>query len=164
MYSFEAPKSTILQPRYWQVMLLLEALGEDPFCLFQLLAVVSIPWLPWLVATSLWSLPLMSHCLLIFSKWLFLCFYLMGIRVIAFRDSLGWTPLLRSSSQDFPGGPVVKHPPANAGDMGSIPGPGRFYMPRGNQTQELQLLKPTPPDPILHNKRSHCKEKPAQGN
>ena len=104
MYSFEAPKSTILQPRYWQVMLLLEALGEDPFCLFQLLAVVSIPWLPWLVATSLWSLPLTSHCLLIFSKWLFLCFYLMGIRVIAFRDSLGWTPLLSSSSQDFPGG------------------------------------------------------------
>ena len=26
---------------------------------------------------------------------------------------------------DFPGGPVVKSPPANPGDMGSIPGPGR---------------------------------------
>ena len=26
----------------------------------------------------------------------------------------------------FPGGPVVENPPANAGDMGSIPGPGRF--------------------------------------
>ena len=25
---------------------------------------------------------------------------------------------------DFPGGPVVKNPPANAGNMGSIPGPG----------------------------------------
>ena len=25
---------------------------------------------------------------------------------------------------DFPGGPVVKNPPANAGDMGSIPGQG----------------------------------------
>ena len=24
----------------------------------------------------------------------------------------------------FPGGPVVKSPPANAGDMGLIPGPG----------------------------------------
>ena len=24
----------------------------------------------------------------------------------------------------FPGGPVVKSPPANPGDMGSIPGPG----------------------------------------
>ena len=27
-------------------------------------------------------------------------------------------------SRDFPGGPVVKNPPANAGDMGSIPGLG----------------------------------------
>ena len=26
--------------------------------------------------------------------------------------------------EDFPGGAVVKNPPANAGDMGSIPGPG----------------------------------------
>ena len=25
----------------------------------------------------------------------------------------------------FPSGPVVKSPPANAGDTGSIPGPGR---------------------------------------
>ena len=31
---------------------------------------------------------------------------------------------------DFPGGAVVKNPPANAGDMGSIPGPGRSHMPR----------------------------------
>ena len=29
---------------------------------------------------------------------------------------------------DFPGGVVVKSPPANAGDMGSIPGPGRSNM------------------------------------
>ena len=27
--------------------------------------------------------------------------------------------------RDFPGGAVVKNPPANAGDTGSIPGPGR---------------------------------------
>ena len=29
----------------------------------------------------------------------------------------------------FPGGAVVKNPPANAGDTGSSPGPGRFHMP-----------------------------------
>ena len=29
-----------------------------------------------------------------------------------------------NSSRDFPGGPVVENPPANAGDMGSIPGRG----------------------------------------
>ena len=30
--------------------------------------------------------------------------------------------------QDFPGGTVVKNPPANAGDTGSIRGPGRSHM------------------------------------
>ena len=29
---------------------------------------------------------------------------------------------------DFPGGAVVKNPPASAGDMGSIPGPGGSHM------------------------------------
>ena len=33
---------------------------------------------------------------------------------------------------DFPGGAVVKNPPANAGDKGSSPGPGRSHMPRSN--------------------------------
>ena len=34
--------------------------------------------------------------------------------------------------RDFPGGAVVKNPPANAGDTGSSPGPGRSNMPRSN--------------------------------
>ena len=33
---------------------------------------------------------------------------------------------------DFPGGAVVKNPPANAGDTGSIPGPGRSHMLQSN--------------------------------
>ena len=33
---------------------------------------------------------------------------------------------------DFPGGTVVKNPPANAGDTGSSPGPGRSHMPHSN--------------------------------
>ena len=32
----------------------------------------------------------------------------------------------------FPDGSVVKNPPANAGDMGSIPDLGRFHMPQSN--------------------------------
>ena len=32
----------------------------------------------------------------------------------------------------FPGGAVVKNPPANAGDMGSCPGLGRSHMPQSN--------------------------------
>ena len=31
----------------------------------------------------------------------------------------------------FPGGPVVKNPPCNAGDTGSISGLGRSYMLQG---------------------------------
>ena len=37
-----------------------------------------------------------------------------------------------SSNRDFPGGAVVKNPPANAGDTGSSPGPGRSHMPRSS--------------------------------
>ena len=34
--------------------------------------------------------------------------------------------------QGFPGGAVVKNPPANVGDRGSIPGLGRSHMLRSN--------------------------------
>ena len=34
--------------------------------------------------------------------------------------------------EGFPGGAVVKNLPANAGDMGSSPGPGRSHMLRSN--------------------------------
>ena len=34
--------------------------------------------------------------------------------------------------QGFFGGAVVKNLPANAGDMGSSPGPGRSHIPRSN--------------------------------
>ena len=36
------------------------------------------------------------------------------------------------TSWDFPGGKICKNLPANAGDMGSNPGLGRFHRPRGN--------------------------------
>ena len=35
----------------------------------------------------------------------------------------------KNTLRDFPGGTVVKNLPANAGDMGSIPGLGRSHMP-----------------------------------
>ena len=43
---------------------------------------------------------------------------------------------------DFPSGPVVKNLPANAGDMGSILGLGRFHMQLGNKANVPQLLRP----------------------
>ena len=46
---------------------------------------------------------------------------------------------------------MVQSLPANAGDMGSIPGLERFHM--------LHLLSPCTLEPVLCNKRSHCCEK-----
>ena len=40
----------------------------------------------------------------------------------------------------FPGGAVVKNPPADAGDTGSSPGPGRAHMPQSNKARAPQLL------------------------
>ena len=42
------------------------------------------------------------------------------------------TLVLKFSCEGFPGGAVVKNPPANAGDTGSSPGPGRSHVPRSN--------------------------------
>ena len=36
------------------------------------------------------------------------------------------------TSWDFPGGSVVKNPPANAGDTDSSPGLGRSHIPQNN--------------------------------
>ena len=35
---------------------------------------------------------------------------------------------------------MVEDPPANAGDTGSSPGPGRSHMPRSNEAHAPQLL------------------------
>ena len=49
--------------------------------------------------------------------------------------------LFKSSKKGgFPGGAVVESLPANAGDTGSSPGPGRSHMPRSNWAREPQLL------------------------
>ena len=76
---------------------------------------------------------------------------------------------------DFPGGKAVKNPPANAGDTGSSPGPGRSHIPQSNyacapqllslcsRAREPQLLKLVLLEPMLH-KRSHRNEKPVHHN
>jgi len=42
--------------------------------------------------------------------------------------------LKMNSCRDFPGSTVDRNSPANAGVTGSIPGPGRSYMPRATKT------------------------------
>lgn len=63
---------------------------------------------------------------------------------------------------------VDKNLPANARDMGLIPGVEQFHMPRAPQllsprsrARELQMLKPVPLELVLSNERRHRKEKPA---
>ena len=58
---------------------------------------------------------------------------------VAHPEDGGWRHLSaheynfqKVSSRDFPGGAVVKNPPANAGDTGSSPGLGRSHMPQSN--------------------------------
>ena len=50
--------------------------------------------------------------------------------------------------------------PANPGDTGVIPGPGKFHMPLSNWARVPQLLKLTHVKPVLHIKRSQLSEKP----
>ena len=42
------------------------------------------------------------------------------------------TSSYKISTRGFPGGTVVKNPPANAGDSGSSTGPGRSHMLQSN--------------------------------
>ena len=48
--------------------------------------------------------------------------------------------VIRIITEGFPGGAVVENPPANAGNTGSSPGPGRSHMPRSNSARAPQLL------------------------
>ena len=61
---------------------------------------------------------------------------------------------------DSTDGVVVKTPPANAGVMGSIPGPGISLMLWSNLAHAPQLLSPHSLEPLLCSKRSYCNEKP----
>ena len=51
---------------------------------------------------------------------------------------------LRSLSKGCPGGKAVQNPPTRAGDLGSIPDPGRPHTLRRNEARVPQLLSPSP--------------------
>ena len=59
---------------------------------------------------------------------------------------------------------MVKNPLADAGDMGSIPGPGKAHMLQSKQACEPQLWSPHILEPALPNKRSRLSEKPERRN
>ena len=71
----------------------------------------------------------------------------------------------------FPGGAVVKNPPANAGDTDSSPGPGRSHMLQSNKACEPQLFSPCATTsearaPRAHapQEEKHCNETPVHRN
>ena len=47
---------------------------------------------------------------------------------------------IKNTQEDFPRGAVVESLPADAGDVGSCPGPGRSHMPQSGWTCEPWLL------------------------
>ena len=68
-------------------------------------------------------------------------------------------------ARNLPGGPVVKNPPSNAGDKGSIPGWGTkiphavgqlILCATTREAHMLQLLSPCTLQPVLPSKRSPC--------
>ena len=89
-----------------------------------------------------------------------------------------WEKHFKSSgnASNRPGGTVCGNPPVSAGDTDSISGLGGFHKLRSNwacapgllsthsRAQELQLLKPTYLEPVVHNKRSHHIEKSEHHN
>ena len=48
------------------------------------------------------------------------------------ESAVGTFNYIKSKGRGFPGGTMVKNPPANAEDPGSSPGPGRSHMPWSN--------------------------------
>ena len=66
---------------------------------------------------------------------------------------------------------VDKNPSANAGDTGSIPGLGRFYMLKATKpmshnyrAHKLKLLKPMYLEPVHHKERRRHNEQPMHHN
>ena len=69
---------------------------------------------------------------------------------------------------------LVNNPPANAAGIDLIPDPRGSHVPQSNKAPQLlslcsrawesKLLNPRAPEPVLHNKRSHCDERPAHRN
>ena len=55
---------------------------------------------------------------------------------------------------------MVKNPPFNAGDTGSIPGPRRPHMLQSKKANVPQLLSFMPLEQVLCSKRGHHSEKP----
>ena len=53
-------------------------------------------------------------------------------KIWSVKEIIDKLDFIKMKNLGFPGGTVVKNPPANVGDTGLSPGPGRSHMPRSN--------------------------------
>ena len=73
----------------------------------------------------------------------------------------------KTCCKELAGGTVDRNQLANAGDMGSIPGPGRCHMLRATKACTLQLLEPVGLEPVLRNEGQPpptTREQPVRSN
>ena len=79
--------------------------------------------------------------------------------VHVFREGLSCTI---SACWDFPGGPVVENLPANAGDMGLIPGLGRFHVLQSHEARPCATTAEahSPQSPCSATRESTAKRSP----
>ena len=64
----------------------------------------------------------------------------------------------------FSGGTVVKNPPANSRGHGFEPWSRKIPRAAEQLSTCAITTEPAHLEPVLHNKRSHCNEKPAHRN
>ena len=109
-------------------------------------------WLrKWTLSLRAWprilALPFM--CCVSLDRWLNLSEHKLGIKIV--------------SALAFLGGSVVKNQPRNAGDTGSIPGPGRSHMPWSScvpqRLSSRLATTATHLEPVPRSKRSPCTKK-----
>ena len=76
-------------------------------------------------AMTFLNLALLNNAMINYEITALICMYVNECTTVKFCN-------LKTLLKGFPGGTVVKNPPANAGDMGSSPGPGRSHRLQSN--------------------------------
>ena len=75
---------------------------------------------------------------------------------------------VKKKVSNIPGGPVIKNPPCNAGDVGSIPGQGTkipYALKQLAIVPQLLNMRATPRESVPFNERSHLPQlRPMQPN
>ena len=72
---------------------------------------------------------IIQFCLVVIQgHFLFKKIFPVASQVVEWTLISGRNSCFKKTIVDFPGGPVIKNPPANSRDTGSIPGMGRSHM------------------------------------